>query len=126
MPLLEEDEEFLNSKGYSWELLPNEKAGQCLVVHGFAVNADLYDRTTIELMVCIPATYNNAALDNFYVDPHLRLKSGEYPNAAAHMESHADKTWQRFSRHFHGRWRAGIDTLRSIWPHITGELQGKS
>jgi len=30
-----------------------------------------------------------------------------------------------FSRHFHGRWRAGIDTLRSIWPHITKELQGK-
>jgi hypothetical protein len=114
LPLLEEDEEFLKSKRLKWELLVDGQAGHCFVFQDFPVDGARYDRSSVTLMVCIPSGYNDAKLDNFYVDPHLRLKSGEYPDRAAHMEEHAGKTWQRFSRHFHDRWRAGVDTLRSI------------
>jgi len=122
MELLEEDEEFLKTKGVEWEVIP-DGAGACIVIKDFAINAAKYDREKVQLMVCIPLGYNNAKLDNFYVDPPLRLRgTNGYPPQAEVMESHAGREWQRFSRHFPA-WRAGIDTLSSFWPHILRELQ---
>lgn len=124
MALLEEDEAYLKGKGYRWELVPDGQAGHCLLIYDYPVDIAKYDRPVVILMICIPCSYNDAKLDNFYVDPHLRLKAGNYPNRAEHMEEHAGRTWQRFSRHFKV-WRAGVDTLKSIVPHIARELQGK-
>jgi len=123
--LLEDDEKFLRAKRWDWELVPDAAAGHCLIVKNYPVDSSKYDRAQVDLMVCIPAGYNDAKLDNFYVDPHLRLKNGADPEAASQMEPHAGKTWQRFSRHFN-HWRPGIDSIRSIFPHIAKELQGKS
>jgi hypothetical protein len=122
MQLLEEDERFLTGKGIAWEASPNG-AGLCIIVKDFPVDAAKYDRERVDLMVCIPAGYNNAKLDNFYVDPPLRMRgSGQIPPQAEVTENHAGRSWQRFSRHFKA-WRAGIDTLSSFWPHIAKELQ---
>ncbi|QNN21749.1 hypothetical protein HED60_05510 [Planctomycetales bacterium ZRK34] len=124
MGLSEEDERYLNSKGYDWELLP-DGAGSCLVIKGFSVDAGRYDRSTVQLMICIPAGYNDSTLDNFYVDPHLRLKStNQYPHKANKMEQHAGRTWQRFSRHL-PKWRPGIDSLQTFMPFVYKELQCK-
>jgi hypothetical protein len=61
----------------------------------------------------------------WYVDPPLQLKgSGQFPNAAANFDTHADRSWQRFSRHLpEGAWRAGIDGLPMFFTFINGELR---
>ena len=68
MRLPEDDEEYLRTKGYTWELVP-EGDGACLILQGYPVSPELYDRAITDLMVRIPAQYNNAALDMFYCDP---------------------------------------------------------
>lgn len=80
----------------------------------------------MDLLICIPKGYNDAKLDNFYVDPPVRLKaSGQFPQNANCFEDHAGRKWQRFSRHM-PQWRAGIDTLRNFLPFVHRELQDKA
>jgi Prokaryotic E2 family E len=124
MDLPKDDEEFLSRKGYSYELVP-VREGACLIVAAYPVNANVYDRSQVDLMVRIPAQYNIAALDMYYVEPVLRLKGGEYPQAASQFESHAGRQWQRFSRHLASPWRAGVDGLQMFFALISKELQAK-
>ena len=125
MDLPEDDEAFLNSKGLSWRLVP-DGAGAFLIVAGYAVNEETYDRAAVDLMVRIPAQYNLAGLDMYYVDPPLRLRNGgSYPQAAESFESHDGRSWQRFSRHLPIPWRPGVDGLRMFFAHIHRELQAK-
>jgi hypothetical protein len=124
MQLPEEDEEYLRQKGYDWQLVPVGNEG-CLVLKGYPVSADTYDRSSTDVMIRIPAQYNNAALDMFYCDPPLKLKSGGYPQAADHFENHIDRRWQRFSRHFPSPWRAGVDGIATLLTFVHRELQAK-
>lgn len=125
MDLPEEDEAFLNAKGFAWQLAP-DGAGGCLIISGYPVNDVMYDRASVDLMVRIPAQYNMAALDNYYVDPPLRLRGGgAYPHRADSFENHAGRSWQRFSRHLPGTWRPGIDGLQMFFAHIHRELRAK-
>ena len=112
MDLPEADEAFLNRKGHRWELIPGG-GGAFLVVKDFLVNPAVFDREKTDLMVRIPAGYNTAGLDMYYVDPPLRLKNGAYPQAADVFEEHAGRRWQRFSRHLATAWRSGLDGLRA-------------
>jgi hypothetical protein len=125
MQLLEEDESFLKGKGYAYELLPDGE-NACLVIKGYPVSSSKYDRDVVDLLICIPKGYNDAKLDNFYVDPPVRLKAtGQHPHAADVFEDHAGRKWQRFSRHL-PQWRAGIDTLQNFLPIVHQELQDKA
>ena len=123
MRLLEEDEDYLKEKKYAWELLP-EGDGACLVIKGFPVSSQVYDRAQTDLMIRIPAQYNNAGLDMFYADPPLRLKaSNTFPDRADHFEDHCNRNWQRFSRHF--PWRSGVDGLPTMLAFVHRELVRK-
>ena len=128
MQLLEEDELFLKEKAYSYRFVTDgEGDGEvgCLIITAFAVAAGKYDQGAVELLICIPKGYNDAKLDNYYVDPPVRLStSGQYPPNADVFEDHAGKKWQRFSRHL-PQWRPGIDTLKNFLPLVCRELQDK-
>lgn len=126
MRLPEDDENYLNSKGYKWSLIP-DGSGACLVLSGFLVSEKIFNRAEVDLMIRIPNQYNIAGLDMFYVDPEIRLKStGDYPEAANHFENHCDRGWQRFSRHLNTTpWRAGVDGLPMFMSLIQKELQAK-
>lgn len=124
MQLLEEDELYLQERGYAFELVPNG-AGGCLIIKGYPLAPGKYDRDLVDLLICIPQGYNDAKLDMFYVDPEVRLKAtGQHPDRAAHFEVHAQRRWQRFSRHL-PQWRPGIDMLRNYVPLINRELQNR-
>jgi hypothetical protein len=122
--LPEDDEAFLDRKGHRWELVPGGDSG-FLVLKDFAVNPVVYDRDKTDLMLRIPAGYNTAGLDMYYVDPPLRLKSGAYPNRADQFEDHANRRWQRFSRHLVSPWRPGLDGLPMFFALIVQELNPK-
>jgi hypothetical protein len=123
MELPDQDEEFLKTKGYRWELDP-DGAGASLIISEYRVNGEVYDRAATNLMIRLPGQYNLAGLDMFYVDPPLRLKNGTYPKAADLFETHAERQWQRFSRHLPIAWRPGIDGLQMFFALIGQELQG--
>lgn len=125
MRLLEDDERYLKEKAFEYELASEGDAG-CLIFKRFPLAPGKYDRDVVDLLICIPKGYNDATLDNFYVDPELRLKTtGHFPQAAEVFENHVGRRWQRFSRHM-PVWRAGIDTLRSFMPAAYRELQNKN
>ncbi len=125
MQLLEVDELYLKEKGYNYRLMADGEVG-CLVITGYALAPGKYDRDVVDLLICIPKGYNDATLDNYYVDPPVRLKAnGQYPPNADYFEDHAGRKWQRFSRHL-PQWRAGIDTLQSFLPLVHRELQDKA
>jgi len=123
MQLPEDDERYLNDKGFEWELVPASD-GVCLVLRGYAVSPGKYDRPATDIMVRIPAQYPMAALDMFYADPPLRFPGGAYPKCAEVFEPHGGRQWQRFSRHLANPWRTGIDGLPNFIPIIAAELQG--
>jgi hypothetical protein len=124
MQLLDIDEEFLKSKGYTYQLVEEGDVG-CLIIVGCALAPGKYDREAVDLLICIPKGYNDAKLDNYYVDPAIRLKANDqYPQSADYFEEHVKRKWQRFSRHM-PTWRAGIDSLQSFLPLVHRELQNK-
>jgi hypothetical protein len=124
MQLLEEDEQYLEGRGLKYELLADGE-GIGVLFKNFPLLAGKYDRDVTDLLVCIPKGYNDARLDNFYLDPPVRLRAtGQYPEKCEAVEQHAGRQWQRMSRHLPA-WRAGIDTLRSFLPFALKELQGK-
>jgi len=122
--LPEDDELFLRGKGYDWSLTP-AGSGALLVIKTFTVNAVRYDRSTTDLMIRIPAQYNMAPLDMWYVDPPLKLKeTNQFPIKAGTFEKHGDRNWQRFSRHLpKNAWRAGVDGLPMFFTFINKELK---
>jgi hypothetical protein len=124
MRLPEEDEDYLREKGLPWQIVPCGDGG-CLVLPGYLVRGDRYDRDRTDLMIRIPGQYNNAGLDMFYVDPPLRLRAGGYPPAAEVFEDPIGRRWQRFSRHRPTPWRAGIDGLPSFLALAHRELNGQ-
>jgi len=128
MQLPESDEDYLRAKEYEHELVPVGSEG-CLIIKNYPVSDQLFNRSSVDLMIRIPAQYNNAALDMFYCDPELRLKeSGAYPQAAEVFEEHAGRRWQRFSRHFppSAPWQAGIDGLPKLLTFVQRELRPSS
>jgi hypothetical protein len=122
--LPEDDDAFLRGKGYDWSLIPDGDGG-LLVIKNYAVDADKYDRAATDLMIRIPAKYNLAKLDMWYVDPPLRVKgTNQFPQQAATFETHGGRSWQRFSRHLpDGAWRAGVDGLAVFFTFINAEFK---
>jgi len=126
MRLPENDEIYLNNKGYQWQLIPGGSEA-FLVINEFPLAAEIFDRGNTDLMIRIPAQYNMAGLDMYYVAPEIKLKAtGAYPQAADHFETHCDRRWQRFSRHLTTAWRAGVDGLPMYLALIQKELQAKN
>lgn len=125
MELPARDVKFLSERGFTWELIPDPQGAACLVVKGFGVAAGGFAPSTTDLMIRIPPQYPITPLDMWYCDPPIRLAtSGQFAHASEVMENHIGRTWQRFSRHLNGGWRAGIDCLRSYFALIHRELQG--
>ncbi len=125
MELPARDMKFLTERGLVWELLPDPQGAAFLVVKDFNVAAGGFTPATTELMIRIPAQYPMTPLDMWYCDPPIRLTaSGQFAAATEVMETHLGRTWQRFSRHLNGGWRAGVDGLRAYFTLIQRELQG--
>lgn len=124
MHLPEDDEGYLTEKGMAFELIPDGD-GCLLLLPGYVIDGEKYDRADTTLMVRIPAQYPNAKLDMFYADPPVKLRNGSYPDRADHFEDHVGRRWQRFSRHLPG-WRAGIDGLPTLLTFVHRELRNGS
>ena len=124
MQLFEDDEQYLRDRSLSFELVADGE-GMGLIIKSLPLAPGKFDREATDLLICVPKGYNDAPLDNFYLDPPVRLKAtGQYPHKGDVFEQHAGRKWQRLSRHLPA-WRAGVDTLRSFLPFAQRELQDR-
>jgi hypothetical protein len=125
MLIPERDAAFLRERGFDWEVLPDPGGAAYVIVRGFDVGVGGFTPAATNLMVRIPPQYPMTPLDMWYCDPPIRLSAtGQFAQASEVMEAHLGRSWQRFSRHLNGGWRAGVDNLRSFFALIQRELQG--
>lgn len=116
--LPEIDIEFLEEKGYKYQLVAYQ-AGIYLIVQNFDF-PEAYNTQVADVMIMIPAGYPNSPLDMFWTYPSIKLKDGNWPAASAHHETHNGQSWQRWSRHI--EWRPNIDNLRSFFSSMRNEI----
>jgi hypothetical protein len=119
--LLEDDEQFLKEKGYSYTTTV-ENSVIHVVIHGFPLPL-MYQPTQADLLIRLPAGYPQANPDMFWTRPDIMLANGAVPQAASAHESYLGQSWQRWSRHWGAAWRAGLDTLRTFIAAVQAELK---
>ncbi|MEW8441816.1 MAG: E2/UBC family protein [Candidatus Thiodiazotropha taylori] len=84
-----------------------------IVIHNVPIPKG-WDRDSTDLMIQVPPSYPPAALDMFWIFPHIKLPSGAWPNRGDQFEQHGGVNWQRFSWHYAGnRWHPSRDSLSS-------------
>lgn len=113
----DEDIEFLNEKGYDYELVQVSGAVH-LILHRFPFPR--YVPREADMLIRLPAGYPQTALDMFYTIPDVKLPSGAFPDRCNQHPAFEGKTWQQWSRH--GTWRVGIDNLRTFLSAVIKEI----
>jgi hypothetical protein len=121
--LPEADVDFLEEKEITFDLV---KIGGELhfIYHSFELPG-AYTPNVVDLRITLPSGYPNAELSMFWTKPWVKVAATKAdPNACSHpMTFPPDPdTWQRWSRHFPGGWRQGIDGLRTYLAVIRSEL----
>jgi hypothetical protein len=112
------DEEFLKSKGFQYQLV-DEGEETLVIIQNWPFPAAYAPRVS-DLLIRIPPGYPMARLDMFYCNPTVMLADGQWPAACQQMEMHANRNWQRWSRHH--EWRPGVDNLRTFITAISVEI----
>ncbi len=74
------------------------------------------DKVTI--LIRLPPGFPDVGPDMFWVDPPVRTATGAAIRGAEYMETHLDRSWQRWSRHVMRNWRPGIDNLATYIAYI--------
>lgn len=116
--LPEPDIEFLDEKGYEYELVPHP-AGVYLIIKNFELGV-AYQPNVATLLINVISGYPNSPLDMFWTFPDIKLINGNGPQAAEVHETYNETVWQRWSRHY--QWRGGIDNVRTFITAIKQEL----
>lgn len=126
--LLDEDYAKLESRGLNIE---EDEAQRAVVFTGYELTAGLYTVPMSNVLVLIPAGYNQAGNDMFWTFPQLIKADGQpipraAPNGYRHNRQFKGNEYCRWSRHWHpgqpGEWRAGIDDIISIQRRIDWAL----
>ena len=99
MTPIKDDVQALRASGLTVSTFSNGN-GWNVVVESYKLPVDLYDQPTVDILIQIPEAYPQAKLDMFWLYPTTRLASGELAKRTEHMESHLDRKWQRWSRHY--------------------------
>lgn len=108
--LPEEDREFLDARGHSWEaILANGQ--RWLLIADYPIPSG-YNLGEALVAFSIEPTYPDTQIDMAYFLPHLELKSGKAIGALTVQEIDG-RQFQRWSRHRSSEnpWRPGVDCL---------------
>jgi Prokaryotic E2 family E len=118
--LPELDREFLAQKEYVYT---SAKVGGevHLIIHDYDFPAAYLPRKA-DLLIILPAGYPNAHPDMFWTYPDVKRANGAWPVNSDQHQTYGDRNWQRWSRHYQGQWRAGIDGLRSYLAAVRTEV----
>lgn len=92
-----------------------------LIIHDYDFPAAYLPRKA-DLLIILPAGYPNAHPDMFWTYPDVKRANGAWPVNSDQHQAYGDRNWQRWSRHYQGQWRAGIDGLRSYLAAVRTEV----
>jgi hypothetical protein len=96
---LAEEVELLRRDGAEVDVI--EDGNRCYVVlKQFQLPNGAYTPTATDLMVIADYQYPLSRLDMYWTDPHVRLATGAWPQAADQFEQYASRQWQRWSWHY--------------------------
>lgn len=109
--LPEEDEEYLNARGLSWETVVEGRI-QWLLVHGFPLPRG-YNCDQATAAIQIPQNYPRAGLDMVFFYPRLSRPDGVSINRTEGTATICNLVFQRWSRHRtqENPWREGLDNV---------------
>ena len=118
---IQEQVTLLSQRGVRVELI--EGAGQCYVIAS-AIEAPTppWDRTVYDVMIAIPAAYDDAGLDAFYLGLPYVFKGATHPRVQGATVEINGRQWQLVSWHYpEGRpWSRGQDNLETHILHCKG------
>lgn len=116
------DRAFLDGLGLRWA--ETTEAGHvCLIIYEWPLPTG-YEPANVDLLVRLPPGYPDSPLDMFWCTPNVLVSATKAPPRASEVtETHAGRSWQRFSRHLPpGTWRPGEDDLESYLGVIRSTL----
>ena len=116
--LPDEDIEYLQANFPNWQSLSEESKKGVLIPDYQLPNGYIPNKS--DLMIIIPSDYPTAKIDMFYFSPCIRKKDGTGIEAL-NDETHFQKNWQRWSRHYD--WRAGVDNIATHISYIHNQLK---
>jgi len=120
-PILSREVDGLKRIGYDLEII--EIGGQCYVlVRKIPARSPPWDRTEYEILIAIPTTYDDAALDAFYLEEPHAYSGGEHERVRGARVNGNGKSWRLASWHYTNRhpWRHGSDSLETHIMHCMG------
>ena len=118
MNLPEEDLEFLRAEyPQRWKLV-NEGNKVGLIIENYRLPRG-YTPEKSDLLLLVPIDYPAGRIDMFYFDPEVLREDGS-SIAASGPESHFERTWQRWSRHY--EWRPGVDSVATHVTYVENQL----
>lgn len=118
--LPEIDREFLEEKGYAFDV--TQVGGEVHVILRGYEFPTVYTPRTADLLIILPAGYPNANPDMYWTYPDVKLVNGQWPLNGDHHHTYGSRSWQRWSRHFQGQWRPGVDTFRAYLAAVRKEI----
>lgn len=118
--LPEPDRDFLVAAGYEHTI---ERVGDHVHIVIKTFPLPRYKPQSADLLIRVKNGYPNAKLDMFWTYPDVSLPNGGVPLKADVHEQYGGRNWQRWSRHIaNGKWRPGVDNLRSYLTTVKTEL----
>jgi hypothetical protein len=112
--LREQDQAFLDAHGYTYTVEVTSGFAN-LVLSDFPTPG--LDPASVDLLVRLPFGFPDAAPDMFWVSPALTA-GGAAIGGTELTEIHLGRSWQRWSRHIGGQWRAGIDNVETYLAYV--------
>ena len=100
-----------------------EVNGQCYaLVEGVEAQSPPWSSARFDILIAIPAAYDAAELDGFYVALPCGFNNGEHPRINGNVIEMLERKWRQVSWHYReGKpWRRGQDSLETHIVHCRG------
>jgi hypothetical protein len=97
--------------------------GQCYAVaSGVDAPAPPWDCSSYDILIAVPAAYDDAGLDAFYLGLPYTFKGGTHPRVQGAVVAVSGRHWQLVSWHYPEgtAWRRGQDNLETHILHCKG------
>jgi hypothetical protein len=111
----------LAKQGVSLELVEGNE--QCYVLAwGLEAPTPPWDQKSYKILIAIPAAYDAASLDAFYLALPYKFNDGTHNRVSGTVITVKDRQWQLVSWHYpDGKpWTRGLDDLASHLTHCKG------
>lgn len=103
--------------GYEAEVIA-ENGQLWVVVKQATIPPRAYTDDRSDVLLQTDYQYPMSAMDMFWMEPEVSHANGSAPSHVSVIETHAGRTWRRWSWHRNGVWKPGSDDLLTHWAFV--------